>query len=636
MLSLLIVAALAALVSASESGDWPRYNGDFQSTRHSALAAVTRSNAGRLRPICIFDTHQRGSFQSGILAVGGTLYFTSSLETYAIDGNTCARRWIVKRDLQAAAPWPVNRGLAYADGRLFRATTDGHFVALDARSGKLLWDVKIFDTGTGGWVSAAPVAWKNLVIIGTAGADVGVNGHIFGIDAATGRIRWTFDTIDKTTSSQWPPAAAAHGGGSTWSSFTIDPATGELFVPIGNPAPDFAPGARKGENAYTDSVLVLDAVSGKYRWHTQQVEGDFHDWDTAAAPTLLTAASGTSMVLAPSKDGHVYITDRHDHRLLRRVETTTIRNASAPLTTKGTHFCPGTLGGTEWNGGSYDAARKLFFVPAIDWCSTLKGDGTASNVEYTKGQPYLGTSNGYGDYDSTKSGWLNAIDPVSGRRVWRFHAGSPMVSGVVSTDGGIVAAGDYDGNFRVFDSGSGRTLYSYNVSEPLAGGVITYRSGGAQRFAFTAGNTSRTPLPSRGTSRVFVLGLDGPEHPVTVAEDASRVVSVGKAAALDGAKLYANNCAGCHGASAQGAGSTYPPLVGNAVMTGPPATLIHIVKYGLSGKIVVGSKTYNGQMPAWAAQLSDAQIAAVLTYLRRLHGNGAGLVSASQVTAVKQ
>ena len=220
--------------------------------------------------------------------------------------------------------------------------------------------------------TAAPIAWNGLVFIGPAGGDFGIRGRVAAFDAQTGREVWRFHTIPEggeAGAETWTlPATVKHGGGGTWTSYTLDPVTRELFVPVGNPAPGYAPEKRPGANLYTNSVVVLDAATGKLKWFYQLDPNDGFDWDLGAAPMLYQDGPRQGRVALGSKDGHVYVLDRQSHKLLFKTEVTTISVRDAKPALKGTNVCPGALGGVEWNGPSYSPLLNTIYVGAVDWC----------------------------------------------------------------------------------------------------------------------------------------------------------------------------------------------------------------------------------------------------------------------------
>ncbi|WP_052352008.1 pyrroloquinoline quinone-dependent dehydrogenase [Deinococcus pimensis] len=496
--------------SASREGDWLMYNKDYLGQRFSTLRQITPQNAARLTPVCQYHTGEVGSFQPGPVVYQGRMIITTPHSTYALSATTCKTLWTHTYTPTNLEPFPANRGVAIMQGRVYRGTTDGHLLALDAQSGKLVWDVKVADSSQGYFLSAAPIAWNGKVFIGEAGADWGAKGHLYAFDARTGRKIWTFDVIPTGTqegADTWDkPTTAAHGGGSMWTSFTLDPMKKQLYVSVGNPAPDFAASYRPGRNLFTNSLVVLNADSGKLAWYAQQVQSDYHDWDTSAAPTVYDAG-GRGYVAVPSKSGYLYLYDRASRALMHKVKVTTVENESAPLTTEGTRFCPGTLGGVEWNGAAFDPAGGTLFVNSVDWCSTLQ----LGQVRYVAGSIYTGSLNGFGAYDPIEKakGWVHAVNARTGSVKWKVQMPTPMVAAVTPTAGGVIFTGDLNGDFLTLDARTGKTLYRFPTGAAIGGGVVTYEVGGKQYVAVAAGNASRTLWRTTGAATVVIFALDG-------------------------------------------------------------------------------------------------------------------------------
>ena len=501
------VPTQAALSSAAGSNDWLMYNKDYQSQRYSALKQIDTGNAAKLQQVCQFDTGQQGAFQPGILELGGFLYFTDPHNTYAVNASNCNKEWVSSYTPKTAEPFPTNRGAALYGGKLFRGTTDGHLLALDKNNGNVLWDAWVSNSNQGYWLSSAPIVWNNMVFIGEAGADWGIKGHMYAFDAGTGKLIWTFDVIptgNQTGADTWDKSSTtAHGGGSMWTTYTLDPDSGLLYVSEGNPAPDFAGDYRPGKNLFTDSVVVLDAKTGKLDWYVQQLANDFHDYDTAAAPVIYDTG-GKKFMAVGNKGGHLYMYDRASHDQLAKVPVTTIKNTDAPLTTEGTQFCPGTSGGVEWNGPAFDPNTSTLFINSVDWCTTLK----IGAVRYDAGTVFTGTTNGFGEFPpkAQASGWTYAVDAASGDVKWKRQADTPLVAAVTPTAGGVVFTGDQGGNFLVLNAKDGSVLFKDDLGAALAGGVITYQLGGRQYVAVSSGNTSRT-WQTQGPEKITVYAL---------------------------------------------------------------------------------------------------------------------------------
>jgi alcohol dehydrogenase (cytochrome c) len=491
----------SAFVAASPAGidtvaDWLTYNRTLEGHRGSPLAEIDTANVARLHPVCTFPLGEQVSFQSGPVVVGGTMYVTSPEHTWALDAATCTLRW---RHEYRYHPRPdfdikVNRGVAYLSGRLFRGANDGRVYALDAYTGQELWSAVVGDVEKGETFPAAPVAWNGLVFIGNAGGDnFGVTGRMMALDAESGGIVWSTELVADAgqAARTWPPATEEipRGGGATWTSYALDTLTGGLFVATGNAAPDFLGEARPGANLHTYSVVELDARLGTIRRARQLLGDDIHDWDLAAAPSLVTSASGRRLILQAGKDGHVYALDRASGATVWRTVVTRRENVDAPLTAEGTRFCPGVNGGVEWNGPAYSREAGAVFVNGIDWCTTVK-IAPVSELEGKEGLPWTGSSelrHPFGVPDSVRSGWVTALDVETGAVRWRFRSPTPMVAGVTPTAGGLVFTGDLHGDVLALDATTGKVRWRWTTSLPIGGGVVTYRAGGRQYVAVAAG-----------------------------------------------------------------------------------------------------------------------------------------------------
>ena len=341
---------------------------------------------------------------------------------------------------------------------------------------------------------AAPVAWDDLVFVGNAGGDnFGVTGRMMAFDARTGGRIWSFDLVPESGSAarSWPPATEVipKGGGASWTSYAIDTTSGTIYVPTGNAAPDFLPETRPGANLYAYSVVALDAHMGSFRAHYQILARDFHDWDVAAAPALITTRGGRALLVAGGKDGHLYGIDRTSGQKRYVTPVTTIENAEAPFTSQATRFCPGVNGGVEWNGPSYSPATNTLYVNSIDWCTTVTV-APPSKLEGKDGLPWTGSSElrqPFGLPDSTRSGWLTAVNADDGHVEWKYASPTPLVAGITATAGGVVFTGDLNGDVLAFDAKNGRILWRSNTGQPIGGGVASYAVGTRQFIAVASG-----------------------------------------------------------------------------------------------------------------------------------------------------
>jgi alcohol dehydrogenase (cytochrome c) len=509
--------------------DWPTYNNTLTGERFSPVQGLTPTSVAGLQRVCAYDTGKDISAQTGPLVLGGTIYFTDDETTYAVDGATCKERWRHTRTVEPKGALRNNHGVAYLEGRLYRGYADGHVLAIDARTGNVVWDVKLADPTRGETIPMAPIAWNGLVFVGNAGGDMfGVTGHVFALAARDGRIAWRFDTVPSSpeVTPTWPLASALNPptGGAVWTTFSLDPSDGVLYVTTGNAAPDFVLSLRQGKALYTNSVLALDARGGKLLAYVQPIGDDQHDHDVAAAPALITTRSGRHLALTAAKNGIAYGIEarqlRDDQAALvvaYQVETTTRDNLETPLSsTVPVRFCPGTQGGTEWNGPAYNPDLNLAFVGAVDWCTTVK----LQPIDQLLGQGKPGMSwsgsddpkNPFGVMDPPAAwrGWLTAFDADTGAVRWKYQAPAPILAAVTATAGGVVFTGDLAGMLRAFEAATGRVLWEDRAGNAMGGGIVTYAIDDRPYVAAVTGQPSPIwPVDAKRTAQLVIYAPTG-------------------------------------------------------------------------------------------------------------------------------
>lgn len=500
-----------------DADNWLMYGKGYRGARYSSLADITATNVAGLKPVCSVELAPEGSFEASPVAYDGTLYVTTTTGTFAVNGQTCAKIWSYEYNASDIEAGANNKGVAIGGGRVVRGTTDGHLIALDSKTGNLLWDRKIMDSSTGASAMAAPLIWHDLVFMGTAGGDVGIRGEIAAYHVSDGTKAWSFFTIpmkNETGAETWENnASAERGGGGVWTYFTLDPDSGTVYVPVGNPGPDFNSKVRPGANLFTTGVVALDAMTGALRWSYQTQPNDYHDWDATGSAEFDTA-NGDRFVAVTSKDGLIHLLNRANGQLRTKTATTTMANISAPITYAGTHYCPGAMGGSEWNGAAWSPSAHLVYVNSVDWCTTVKLSKLASitniatGVEKAEsGAAAFGGGIPIPDPMASAHGWTSAIDPTTGRMQWHVKMPTPMIAALTPTAGGLVITGDLNGNLLALDASNGKILYSYDTKNAIAGGIITYRANGKQYVAAAAGNTSFVAWDVTGKPTLFVFGM---------------------------------------------------------------------------------------------------------------------------------
>ncbi len=557
-----VVAAHAdeAALPVPSDTNWTSYNENVNGQRFVNLNQITPANAVQLGEVCRLKVDETGAFHTGILEIDGLLYFTTATDTLAVDASNCKVRWRHHYETEDASgtPLKVNRGLAHANGVLYRGTLDSRLLAIDMASGKTLWQYQVGDPQQGEFFSAAPQIYQGLVIVGAAGGDWGTRGRVMAFDARTGREVWRFYTIprgDEPGADSWHDQQSAQtGGGGTWSTYALDIAAGEVFVPVGNPTPDLLPHLRPGDNLYTDSMVVLDAATGKLKWYHQLLSNDGQDLDLGASPMLYYNSRGERMVALGAKDGYVYGVNRENQQRVFKTPVTTIKNAGVRANSTGVEICPGPLGGVEWNGPAFDRSNKAIVVGSVDWCAI---ESAEEGFKFKPGQFNLG---GTFKFSDVARGWIVSLDADIGALRWKFETPGPMVSGIVPTAGGVIFAGDMKGNFFVLSSTDGRELYRSQTGGAMAGGVISYNRKGRQYVAAVAGNVSRLTFGVTGSPTLLIYALGGNGKggaaPLVSAPATSSLASA------SGAEIYGKICANCHGGN--GEGSIGPALKGLA------------------------------------------------------------------------
>jgi len=496
---------------------WLTYSGEYNGQRHSPLTQITPENVTRLTSTWSFQTGLPGNFQATPIVLDGVIYISgNSNNAWAIDARSGRQIWRYRRELPSdvrGCCGPVNRGLAVLGDRLFLATFDAHLVALDIKTGGVLYDVQLEDHKLGYSGTAAPLVVKDKVIVGIAGAEYGIRGFIDAYDAQTGKRVWRFYTIPgpgEPGSDTWPGGEAyKHGGGSIWVTGTFDPEQNLVFFGTGNPGPDYYGGDREGDNLYTSSLVALDADTGKLRWHYQFTPHDTHDWDATQVPVLADLPLGgqnRKVVMFANRNGFFYTLDRVTGKVIVAkpfIETTWAKEigpTGRPILLPGNlpdeagaKTCPQLNGGTSFMSPSYDPATRTFFVTARETCAIYHG----WHQDYVAGRTFNGgATRRAADHENYSA--LRAIDPVTGARKWEYRYSNTSTSspveisnaGVLSTASGLVFTGDADGNLLAFDGRTGKNLWHYQLGYPLrTTGGTTYMLDGRQQLLVPAGMT---------------------------------------------------------------------------------------------------------------------------------------------------
>src|SRR3984893_7915773 len=495
------------LDSAKEPQNWLMYSGDYAGHRYSTLDQITTANAAGLVPRWAYQTMAGGKFETTPLVVDGVLYGTGQDDrAYALDGRSGRPIWQYQRALPAdirPCCGRVNRGLAISGDKGFLGMLDAHLIALDAKTGNLLWDVVAADYRTGYSFTVSPLAVKNLVVVGVSGGEYGVRGFIDAYDAATGHRKWRLYTVPgpgEPGHESWEGNSWKTGGAPAWNTGTYDPATNQIFWPTGNTAPSNRGAGRAGDNLYSNSLLALIADSGKMNWYFQLTKHDEHDWDATQIPVMI-EAGGKHLIAQADRNGYFYVIDRTNGKLLsanaygkttwsdaKDAEGRPVANQQSSPTLEGRTVCPGALGTTNFMPPTYDPQTGLFYVTARDQCDIF----STAPQPYEAGHAYYGSAYFPSEEAEPYRGFLKAIDPATGEIKWKFEHTSPTWSGVLATASGLVFTGDAEGNFIALDAASGKPLWHFQMGGAVYAAPMTFAVDGKEHVAIAAGSALYT------------------------------------------------------------------------------------------------------------------------------------------------
>lgn len=566
-----LVSSFAAAAAAQDSAaraanEWITANKDYSSQRYVDLDQINPSNVRDLKEVCEAQLNEASWYNSDLLMIGRTIYTATLRATYAIDAATCELRWRSVIKLAGLANIST-RGPGYLDGALFRGTADGRVIALDAKTGAVLWDQQLADPKQNESFVAAPIAWQGKVFIGIAISDLSIRGRLIALDAKTGKELWRFYTVPEKS-------VGKTAGGGFWTSFSLNPATGEVLGSAANPAPDFDLTVRPGESLYSNSVVAVDAATGKLKWYYQELPVDDHDWDLGSTPTLYRTRTGKDRIVAAGKDGWVISLDGASKKPVFKTPGTTIQTITfdGRLPETLTLVCPGLGGGSEYNGAAYDPGTGALYTGEVDWCSYFqkpkpKPPTPTSASAAESALNYSHDDAVFADYTTPSKGQITAIDGENGRILWVYHTDAPMMAGLTPTKGGVLFAGDVRGNLYAFDAKTGAVLNHLDVGGALNNGLISYAVDGTQYVAGAVGGVTLLARGVGGALKVKVLSLQGSDTPKTTSFDRLPTQMTGPESAFE---LYARVCAPCHGGNGKGRGY---PAINRMTPVGDPEVL---------------------------------------------------------------
>jgi quinohemoprotein ethanol dehydrogenase len=640
---------------------WRTNGGNLFNQRYSPLTTIDRSNVAQLKGV--WRTHLNGSGlgpqysgEAQPIVHDGKIYIiTGANDVFALDVVSGAILWQYTAQLDpklstVCCGW-TNRGVALGDGKLYFGRLDGRLVALDMRTGREAWSVQAERWQEGFSITSAPLYLDGMLITGFSGAEFGVRGRVKAYDARNGKLLWTFHTIPgpgEVGHDTWPQDNGVwqKGGGTVWHTPAVDRELGLIYFSTGNPGPDFNGYVRPGDNLFTASIVAIEARTGKYRWHFQQVHHDIWDYD-APNPVVLFDATVDGVLrkgLAQvGKTGWAYILDRATGKPLIGIDERAVpqepRQATAATQpyprgdaivpqqvdiapegfqlvnggriftpffgSKGVIMSPSLYGGANWPPSAYDPVRQRLFVCASDVTGSFIG-GDRDHVLAAPGEHYEGGVVGFAPLP--RAGIVAAVDVTTNKLVWRYRWMDQCYSGFTATAGGLLFVGRNDGRLTALDSDTGMQLWQFQTGAGMNATASVFEHGGKQYVvAYSAGNVL---VGTAHGDSVWLFGLDGTLPPAKERDTQPQAVTAAPTAptapaapasmaGISGAQLYQQTCVPCHGTDGKGGHGGGAPLDKSTDL----AAVILTVREGRKN------------MPPFAGALTPEQIRAVSSYV---------------------
>ena len=518
-----------------EPQNWLTYSGSYSGNRYSPLNQINRDNVKDLQlkwvyhPLYQKITNNQSKMENTPLVDNGIMYTGTALEVVALDAVTGRPFWKLSRPLDPTAyynAYEVNKGMALSGNTLFWATVDCHLLAIDTKTGKIIWDKEMAKYKKGYQYNVAPLVVRDMIILGPATNEAGANCWVEAFDTKTGKNLWRFYTApmsaDQPEAKTWTGESWKHGGSPIWNGGAYDPDTNLTFWGTGNPNPGWNGDPRTpGDNLYSDSVIALDADTGKLKWYYQFTPGDEYDWDATQVPVLATISwkgQPRKVMLWANRNGFFYVLDRTSGKFLMGKpfvkqnwnlgideDGRPIKDPKRwPKTMGGTMIEPGNQGGTNWYPPSFSPRTGLFYIPA--WVDSGGPSPKGDPGPWVEGQRYTGTgtparltgaaataqrraraSRAMTNYKTEDEGYgaIRAINPTTGEKVWDFKMVSYTENGVLSTAGDLVFGGGMEGNFVSLDAHTGKLLWHVYLGGQNAAGPISYAVDGKQYIVGT-------------------------------------------------------------------------------------------------------------------------------------------------------
>jgi len=499
----------------TSQADWPSMHGQLSGNRYSSLNQINASNVGRMAVKWVFAVPNSGRLQGTPQVHDGVMYVTNTNTVIALDAGSGARLWEYTKPptpgLIGNARSPGNnRSVTIAGDKVFMQTDHAHLLALNRHTGQVLWDTEMADFRKNYNATGSLLAVENLVVAGTAGGEEGVRGFLAAYDQTTGKEvwrTWTIPAKGEPGSETWDGIDIDHGGGPTWLTGSYDPELKTIYWPTGNAGPDFNGDNRKGDNLYTCSILALDVMTGKLKWHFQPTPHDEWDWD-AVQPLVLVdtpwKGQPRKLLLQANRNGFLYVLDRTNGKMLLAsplVKKLTwakeiapdgrpVMNPNSVPTAEGQLICPAVEGAANFFSTSFNPATKLFYVNTLERCAVYTKRVTP---EWQAGRSYQG-GGGRRDPNDKPQKILRAFNIETGKPVWELPQEGPgdTWTGTLTTAGGLVIYGDDGGALGAADAATGKPLWSFPVTENLHTSPMTYMFDNKQYVSIINGSVVYT------------------------------------------------------------------------------------------------------------------------------------------------
>ena len=495
------------LNAEAEPQNWLMYSGNYKSQRYSGLDQIHRRNTAELEIQWVYQLGTLDRAETTPLVVDGVMYITESPSTViAVDAANGRPYWRYQHQLPDDMVFCCgrnNRGVAVQGEHIIMSTLDAHLVALDAKTGTVMWETEVQETAAGYSKTAAPLIVGDKVFTGVAGGEFGIRGVVDAYDINTGTLEWRFYTTpgaDNPDSQTWSGESWRTGGSSTWMTGSYDPELNLIYWGTGNPGPDYDGTVRMGDNLYSDSVVALDADTGEMKWYFQFTPHDIHDWDSTQIPILADTSFGgeqRKLMLFPNRNAFFYVLDRETGEFLlgepyaKQTWAEGIDENGRPIllpnkepTIEGTVVSPGITGGSNWWSPSYSPRTDLLYVMAYDGETKY----FIRPEEYQEGESYRAGGGQTPEASETYHRAVRAISPQTGDLRWEFPVNPRTTSGLMSTAGDLVFGGTADGFFFALDALTGEELWHKNIGGRVHAAPMAYGVDGKQYVAIAAGN----------------------------------------------------------------------------------------------------------------------------------------------------